>query len=161
MAASWLVVTLSLPANPVTADHSDRAGVQACCLPLFSGRRDEGGGVQREKETEGAAGLFPSEFFTCLCAYTLAYFAVLTVILFCPCAISSACLCGYVPACPCCISTVNVCSVHSEYTPATLLLPEGFSVSSQALCTSTLLWPQWLILTQAAVVSNQHSQPRT
>lgn len=35
------------------------------------------------------------------------------------------------------------------------------SASSQAPSSSTLLRPQWLILTQAAVVSNQHSQPRT
>lgn len=58
-----------------------------------------------------------------------------------------------------CISTVNIYSVHSEYTATLPCLQRGFLASSQALSPSTLVQPQWLIPTQAAVVSNQHSSP--
>lgn len=83
-----------------------RESSRAACH--FSGKGGMSEEMDREKKTERerAASLFSFEFLPCLrvCACvracTLVYFAVLTVILFCPCEISSAPLCGYVPARP-------------------------------------------------------------
>ena len=66
--------SLSLPANPVTADHSDGARVQQPCRlpPFFLGEEgtragtDRGGGEQ----TEGVTRLFPGEvphLSACMC----------------------------------------------------------------------------------------------
>lgn len=109
MAANWLVVTLPLPANHVTADHSDRAGVQPCRVPLFS-REGGGGGVEVEdsqaergwgEETERAAALFSSDSLPHLLmwgARTPLFFCKSPLsVLFCAREISSARPCGYVP----------------------------------------------------------------
>ncbi len=142
-----------------------RESSPAACLPAtFLGK--EGGGrreTERKRNRESSLIVFLCSFSlgcVCVCTHTCVH-AVLIVI-FCGCVRFQVLAC--VVLCQPgrrCMSTVNVYSVHSEYTPAPCCLQRGFSASSRALSPSTLLRPQWLILTQAAVASNQHSQPRT
>lgn len=188
MAANWLVVTLPLPANHVTADHSDRAGVQPCRVPLFSvwGVAEAGGGERRMRwrtvRQKGGGGrkrrgqplCFPltvshicsrgaharlcsSARVRCHFCFVRGRFQVPARVVMCQ------------PACRR-AATVNVFFLFflspacSEYTPVPCCLQRVFFIflaSSQAPSSSTPLRPQWLILTRAAVVSNQHSQPRT
>lgn len=133
----------------------------AACHFSGEGRMREGMCKEKKKQREQPV-CFPFEFFTCLLAcartrlrtlqcwlsfcFACVRFQVLACVVVCQPALHFYRKCLFCPQ-----------WIHSS----ALLLTEGFSASSQALSTSTLLRPQWLILTQAAVVSNQPSQPRT
>lgn len=144
---------------------SSPAACLPACLPLFWGRRNENRDGHKRERNRGSS-LFVSlcsfsVVCSCACRHICAY-AVLIVILYTVFAWDFKCLPVWSwTSMGQCISTVNVYSVRSEYSPTPPCLQSGFSASSRALSPSTLIQPQWLILTQAAAASNQHSQPRT
>lgn len=158
MAANWLVITLSLSQlimlllTTLTGRESNHAARH------FSGKGVMMEETQTHRQSDSSHFVFLLVFrlFACVCVCV----SLFTVILFCASKISSACLCGYEPAPPSLHACCKCLSAVNTLQPP-CCLQTGFSAWSQTRSPNAPLRPQWLILTHAAAVSNQHSQPRT
>jgi len=122
----------------LTGCESSSAGWLPDCL--FSGEEEMREELDTEKKRQRAASLFSWKVFLCERVHLYMQHCFLP-------------LCKHTHQC---ISTANVYLVCSSYAIAPRC-PQRFKTSTWALSKSTLLWPQWLILTQAAAGGNQYS----